>query len=146
MSKPAGRVKANTSTRAKSQGKRAAWAWQKVEDVQKNDRDYLTEVRKLPARLLTNGLGQTMAFLYAKAKGNEKGDAAKQRLYAQLAERVRAFKPATSNDDPMRIIVGLDPVEYRVLSRELLETAEWLKRFAEGHIDAKAEPPAEVVG
>lgn len=134
------RPREDEGRRAESQAERAKWAWGKVSAVPADEEEYLREVRKLPARLLTSGLGQTMAYLHAKAKGGRgkadgKGSEGKgiTRLYVQLTERVRA------RDDgrhAMEIIVNLDAREYRRLGREVLETAQWLKRFAEGHIVA----------
>ncbi len=127
------------SARAKSQADRARWAWEAVSNVDVDDGDYLTQARKLPARLLTSGLGQTMAFLHAKAKGqvidDPKSGRDVEKLYSQLARLIRG----ESKDDrtAMDIIVALDPIEYRVLGREVLATAEWIKRFAEGRIKSK---------
>lgn len=129
--------------RAQSQADRARWAWQEVAKVGKDDQEYRSETRKLPARLLTSGLGQTMAFLHAKAKGKAelrlKDDSSKGlgRLYSQLGRRIRDLHG--KEREPMDVIVSLDAREYRVLGRELLETAEWLKRFADGHIEPKAK-------
>lgn len=139
MSRPSNKP----SARAQSQADRARWAWDTMENVDEADEEYLTEARKLPARLLTSGLGQTMAYLHAKAKGQELDDTKKGpptgvvRLYSQLARRVRAV----SKEDRvvMDIIVRLDARAYRVLGREMLATAEWIKRFAEGRVDSTAK-------
>lgn len=123
------------SNRATSQTDRARWAWEQVVAAGEQNDDYLREVRKLPARLLTSGLGQTMAFLHAKSKGGQGKGAANglSLLYRQLGERVRTQYPGRGKD-AMQVIVGLEAHEYRLLSRELLECAQWLKRLAEGYI------------
>lgn len=131
------------SKRAQSQADRARWAWHEVCQVAEEDDDYRSEALKLPARLLTSGLGQTMAFLHAKAKGQAtrslRDDSSKGtvRLYAQLTRRLRDLQ--RSDQEPMEIVVNLGAREYRLLSREMLETAEWIKRFTEGRIKSKAK-------
>lgn len=138
------------STRAQSQASRASWAWSEVSAVDDDDDEYRTEALKLPARLLTSGLGQTMAFLHAKAGGQFEADPStdkskgSKRLYAQLARRVQGLPLPNKARIPMETIVNLGVVEYRVLGREMLATAEWIKRFTEGHVVSKgkrAKPP-----
>jgi CRISPR type III-B/RAMP module-associated protein Cmr5 len=130
--------------RSQSQANRAQWAWSEVSAVKPDDDEYRTEALKLPARLLTSGLGQTMAFLHARAKGQFKEELTEDdpsrgaaRLYSQLARRVQAV--CGKKEPPMEIIVKLGVVEYRVLGREMLETAEWIKRFAEGQVVSKGK-------
>ena len=49
---------------------RAAHAWKVVQDVKKEEKSVQTEFKiqskKLPARIVTSGLGQSLAFLEAK--------------------------------------------------------------------------------
>lgn len=128
------------SLRAMTQQQRAKWAWDAVAEVSANDEVYLREARKLPARLLTSGMGQTMAYLHAKSH-DEEGKSSNNGiglLYNQLGERLRTLplvqrrlKPAPKST-AMELIVRLEPSDYRTLSRELLASAEWIKRFAEG--------------
>lgn len=138
------------STRARSQADRARWAWTEVREVLENDDEYRTEALKLPARLLTSGLGQTMAYLHAKAKGRAEGHLKKDstkgiaRLYSQLARRVGDLHG--EDREPMDIIVNLDAGEYRVLGREMLETAEWIKRFTEGRIEPRTKKAKKTRG
>ena len=133
-----------TSTVAStSQSQRAKWAWDEVARVLDGDDEYLTEARKLPARLLSSGLGQTLAYLYAKGKpkdGEKVQGKGTTRLFTQLAGRIRELeREPTKGRSAMDIIVGLDPIRYRFLSRELLECAEWIKRFADGRLGSKDE-------
>lgn len=120
--------------RAQHQQARAKWAWDAVSAVLPTDDTYIREATKLPARLLTSGLGQTMAYLHAKAgEDRYRGIGL---LYAQLGERLQASLPGTRKPTAprvaMEIIVDLGIQDYRLLSREMLASAEWLKRFAEG--------------
>lgn len=124
---------------------RAAWAWDRVSSLKKDEQgqQYATHARKLPARLLTCGLGQTMAFLFAKSEGDKKkGGAAK--LLEHLGERILKTLDRPVTNDPSKImtaIVGMDPEPYRQCTHELLAASEWLKRFAEGFFGKEDEVP-----
>lgn len=137
------RLTDDRSLRARSQADRARWAWQEVSKVVKDDGDYRSEALKLPARLLTSGLGQTLAYLYAKAGGTwtealeDDHSTGAARLYSQLARRIGDIHG--KDRTPMDIIVNLEMRDYRVLGREMLETAEWLKRFTEGRIESRVK-------
>lgn len=110
---------------------RAAWNW--VEAATKENKKfrdrYATLARKLPGYVQVSGLGQTMAFLYAK--GDKPGAEQTMRdqiggyLQKQLDRRDRGV---------MNMIVELDPDTYRRATRELMQVLDWLKRFAEGRL------------
>ncbi len=118
---------------------RAQWAWRAVSAIWdehqqgKLAKEYATQVRKLPARIQTNGLGQSLAFLYSKTK---KEPTAHESLLRQLDERINLVLSRSytrrRRDDIMTTLVQLTPDEYRRCTHELLKTAEWLKRFVEG--------------
>lgn len=117
---------------------RARWAWHKVSEIGPRSpiaAEYATHVRKLPARLQINGLGQAMAFLFAKGGKSENGA---QRLLLHLGERIGTVLERTIPARPKEImdaIVALTPDQYRRCTHELLTTSEWLKRFADGLFD-----------
>ncbi len=117
--------------------RRVKWAWDSVDAACERKRaEYLTEARKLPARLLGSGLGQTMAYLYSKTKReDESRSVGRSLLFHHLRRRV-ADTLGRSEDslDCMAAIVGLSATEYRRLSREMLASSEWLKRFADGRL------------
>lgn len=56
---------------------RALFAWERVNSVCKdhpNDaKDVAMNIRKMPTMVLTNGLGQTLAFLLQKDEGRRSG-------------------------------------------------------------------------
>lgn len=108
---------------------KTAWAWvSAVEDSLFKDR-YATLARKLPSYLQVSGLGQTMAFLYAKS--NNPG--AERTLCEQLGGYLLR-KLGRGDKDVMELIVKLDPGDYRRATQELMQVADWLKRFAEGRL------------
>jgi CRISPR type III-B/RAMP module-associated protein Cmr5 len=123
---------------------RAAFALDKVEAVK--DREdkakYKTQLLKLPARLHSNGLGQTVAF-YLSA-GSDKPE-------AKICEWLEKWlnRPGGTYESG-RLIDNLTgrgvPDEeaeskYREASVEARALAVWLKRFAEAFIAGEAEEP-----
>ncbi len=132
---------ASTNTRT-FHSERAKWAWEKVSGVAALKGaiglQYATHVRKLPARLQINGLGQALAFLFAKSKpGKDKIETGAARLLVHLGERLAMTlepKPHDLRDSRaiMEAIVKMSPDQYRRSTHELMTTAEWLKRFADG--------------
>ncbi len=126
---------------------RAQWAWEKVSAVNEEggslSKNYAIHVRKLPVRIKINGLGQALAFLYSKAKNDDKSCAG--RLLLDLGERITLL---LGNRQPserdrlkalMRQLVDMSPDEYRRSTHELMTTSEWMKRFVDGLFDKEAD-------
>lgn len=138
-----------------SEQERAGWAWDRVDEVarlsnaEKLQTRYGTLARKLPSYLQVNGVGQTLAFLFAKGKGEgsradedrrgraqTKGDGV---LLRHLRDRVLRTITGGGNisgdpRDVMAVVLALDPDQHRLVGAELAATATWLKRFAEGRL------------
>jgi CRISPR-associated protein Cmr5 len=92
---------------------------------------YGSTVRKLPSYILTNGLGQTLAFLKAKGKG-EPGDE-HEILYQHLAEWLK--RQLNINGDLLGWLVSeATSQQYRLATMEALALLQWLKRFAEAEL------------
>jgi CRISPR-associated protein Cmr5 len=128
---------------------RAAFALARVESLlghsPKDQAKYKTQLLKLPARLHTNGLGQTVAFyLSAGASSPEatictwlEGWLRQAKVYPKDARLIdcitgTAFegKKASGEDKP-------DPLDrYRQAAAEARALTTWLKRFAEAFIQA----------
>ncbi len=110
---------------------RAAFALECVRKVKREAfaSKYRQLVRGLPAMILTNGLGQTLAFL--KAKGGEKSNehqTAYTHLSAWAREQLR-FGP-----DLLEQITRMDVSQYRLAQTETLAVLGWLKRFADAEL------------
>jgi CRISPR-associated protein Cmr5 len=123
---------------------RAQRAWACVQEVtskpQEFKKKYGSLARKVPMLVLTNGLGQTLAFLKAKGK-NDPADEHTV-LFRHLSKWVLdQVAPGTSsgNDDLLQWVLRNDSAAYRRATTEALAFLNWLKRFAE------AELPAEEV-
>lgn len=120
--------------------RRAAFALDKVSGVGKEQHPkFRTQLVKLPARLHTNGLGQTAAYLRA-----QKEDTAERHLFAWLESWLTRKDGGTySEGSPLLdAITGrgaavpaaeVEPL-YRHASVEARALAVWLKRFAEAFL------------
>ncbi len=91
---------------------------------------YGSLVRKMPSYILTNGLGQTLAFL--KAKGRNEPDSEHEILYCHLSKWLR--ERLGINGDVLHWITVTDSHQYRRATMEALAFLQWLKRFAEAEL------------
>lgn len=109
---------------------RAAYALTCIRAVQPSGQgaSYLPTVRGLPAMVLTNGLGQTLAFLKAKNKRD---------LYRHLDRWVG--KQLGLPGDLLEAVTQMDVATYRLAQVEALALLGWLKRFAEAELEAQEE-------
>ncbi len=122
--------------------KRAQKAWEQVGEVAseggKLGENYRSLVRKTPAMIKTNGLGQTLAFLLSKSKEGESG--AEGKLYKHLGdwllggESPLPLSGSGTGSSLMEKVVSLDSALYRQATREALAYLGWLKRFAEARL------------
>jgi CRISPR-associated protein Cmr5 len=108
---------------------RAAHAWEVVQQAKqlpdKEKKEFGTQARKLPTRILASGLGPALAFLEAKkyAPG----------LVSGLADWVHRQRPARSPDNSRLVvrIIHEDADFLRYATTECLAYLQWLVRFAE---------------
>jgi CRISPR-associated protein Cmr5 len=116
---------------------RAGAAWGDVSSVkgQGYETKYSSLTKKFPALVLTNGLGQALAFLRAKGKDEHKV------LYRHISVWVSGRIYNGTNDDKLleRLIGGVrgascDSNTYRHATTEALAFISWLKRFAEAEL------------
>lgn len=108
---------------------KTAWGWVSAAEKSHFKERYATLARKLPSYLQVSGLGQTMAFLYAKSKDV----GAEQMLCKQLSIYLQTRFGGTEVD-VMAMIIKLEPDVYRRATQELMQVTDWLKRFAEGRL------------
>ena len=113
--------------------KRAKKAWEIVQSVKSNDKikkDFGAQARKLPIRILSSGLGPSLAFLNAKKYAPE--------LVRVLNEWIEERPWATSQIETSRqdaslmerIIQG-DSEFLSMATDESLALLQWIVRFAE---------------
>lgn len=119
------------ANRQTTEQERAKSAWSNIERVPTSiQKEYGSLARGLPALIQTNGLGQALAFLCAKGKG----EPAKQHsvIYKHLSEWV--CSRMLQEEPPSNLlewIINQDSGMYRRATREALAYALWLRRFAE---------------
>lgn len=112
------------------QQQRAAHAWEQVEKIAQNDKEYGSLVRGLPAMIQHDGLASTLAFL--KAKDKDKRNTHHWRAYAQLSDWVKSqISFETNSADLLDCLIKNDSTTYRHATTEALAYLSWLKRFAE---------------
>lgn len=111
-------------------------------DPGKPDGKFRTQLVKLPARLHTNGLGQTAAYLRAQKEGSAERD-----LFAWLESWLTRKDSGTYAEGTCLLdaitgragVISAAEVEplYRRASVEARALAVWLKRFAEAFLRAE---------
>jgi CRISPR-associated protein Cmr5 len=122
------------SRRQTVEQQRAQFALGRVQDVkgrQQIARAYRQEVMGLPAMILVNGLGQTLAFLKAKCEGSRKQNE-HEAVYRHLNDWVRTQLGLAG--DLLEEVTRMDAGQYRLARAEALAVLGWLKRFAESEI------------
>lgn len=123
---------------------RARFAWAKVASVKRQsfEGEYESWAQKLPVLILTNGLGQTLAFLKSKANGEGKPAKAQSELFEHLTDWLkdtRTIPWESTEPDLLERIVNSSSDTYRVATSEALAFLTWLKRFAEGYLEKKKD-------
>jgi CRISPR-associated protein Cmr5 len=110
--------------------RRAAHAWDVVSKVNaakddKAKKEFGTQAKKLPTRILASGLGQALAFLLAKDYAPD--------LQNALTDWMKARRPIPDGSDSrllVRVIHG-DADFQRYATAECLAYLQWLVRFAD---------------
>jgi CRISPR-associated protein Cmr5 len=105
--------------------RRAAHAWQVANDLKGDKKQFGTQVKKLPTRIMAAGLGQALAFLEAKKYAPE----LQQALANWIHER-RPVKDGETKRLVVRVIQG-DADFLRFATAESLAYLAWLVRFAD---------------
>jgi CRISPR-associated protein Cmr5 len=121
---------------------RAARAWQCIEEVKRQDNEakkkYSTQARKFPSLIQVNGLGQALAFVYSKAKFQERNRGAEARanglLFNQVSNWVKGELKVSGDENLLRLVVGQKSDFYRRATTEAIAFLNWLKRFAEAEL------------
>ncbi|HEY1353986.1 MAG TPA: type III-B CRISPR module-associated protein Cmr5 [Ktedonobacteraceae bacterium] len=131
-------------------------AWRQVRTVKETsvEKEYRALARGLNAMIQINGLGQTLGFFYAKAKGDPQDVHA--RLLGHLTDWMRGedqqHRPHFSatnraillSDGLLAWITDQDTssADYRRATTECLAFGVWLSRFAEAELDPRTAKSA----
>lgn len=109
--------------------KRASKAWDFVNEVNQKDKEtkkkYRSLALKTPVLVLTNGLGQTLAFFKSKGKGEH------ELLYGHLSDWLAGESKIYGTGELVQKVISGNSARYRQATTETLAFLSWLKRFAE---------------
>ena len=134
---------------------RAAWqlASETRETLGKNKfSDYRSLAKKFPAMINNNGLGQSLAFLFAKKKNNRDPHGALLEHLGQWLTRSRYnrdFPPPYSSEyqaggvELMKCVMENNSASYIHATREALAFLDYLRSFADGLVDETASAGKE---
>ncbi|MBL8152083.1 MAG: type III-B CRISPR module-associated protein Cmr5 [Blastocatellia bacterium] len=113
--------------------KRAKAAWDDITSIKDKgfDSEYSATAKNFPMMVLTNGLGQALAFLRAKNKDEHKS------FYKHISCWVTQEIFDKSDEKLLEYLLECDSHIYRRSTTEALAFAVWLKRFAEAELDEK---------
>lgn len=111
------------------QQQRASYALECLtKDSSEVDKELATFIVGMPNMILSNGIGQTMAFLLAKKK--DKMGKVFDILKKWLQNEMPVFKDATDNLSFLKKFNSISQSEYLKAQQECLRLVEWLKRYA----------------
>jgi CRISPR-associated protein Cmr5 len=116
--------------------KRAAHALSKIKEMEERGaKFYVSYVSALPAIIVANGLGQALAMLLAKSKGNQGSE--HYQLYAHVASwlsvQVKELKGDGVDDVITKLMSGNQGV-YVKAQGEAMSYLNWLKQFARAYL------------
>lgn len=110
---------------------RARKAWNFVSEVKGKDyqEDYRACVRRAPTLILSNGLGNTLAFWKAK------GDDAYIKLYEHINNWFKERHP--KGEDILTWVISEKTSSLEVFkeTKEVILLLNWMKRFAEAELE-----------
>lgn len=109
---------------------RAKFCLEQLENISCNREDFKSFSAGLPAMILQNGFGQTLAFLVAK--GKDKHLAGFTIITAWLVNQnlISAGLPK----DTLTQVSTMEQRNYLYAQRETLAMLEWLKRYANAEL------------
>jgi CRISPR-associated protein Cmr5 len=138
------------SKRQNKEQERARYAWDCVDKASRKSEDfrkrYGTLARNMAALIQVNGLGQTLAFVYSKAKLAEKPDKrsdkdhANEQIFYDLSKWVKkSLVKEEQKEDLLQIITRESSAFYQRATVEAMGLIIWLRRFAEGVLPTEEE-------
>ena len=84
---------------------------------------------KSPTLIITNGLGQTLAFLKSKGKNDESKP--EEKLYRNIESWLDKRVQWTARGELMEKVISLPNDKFRYATAETLSFLSWMKRFAD---------------
>ncbi len=106
-------------------------------DKSSNKKEFESYVNKLPAYILTNGLGNTLAYLAGKTEQSWKEviDAIFNWLnnqYSGFQDKMQNLEGKTNGEKLLNLIKDekMDDAQMRAFTAEILAYVNWLRKFA----------------
>ena len=120
--------------------KRAIRAWELVNSIP-DDRieKYSSLAKSAPVMILTNGLGQTLAYMISKSKEGNEYSTLFEHLDSWLSSNVVWSGNTSGKGKLMERVIAEDSQGYRMATEEALAFLAWIKRFAGGAKESKEE-------
>lgn len=119
---------------------RAKKAWELVNTVPTGAAEkYKSLVKSAPVMILTNGLGQTLAFILSKVKGQNEYLMLYSHLQQWLGGNIPWSQNSKNHDNLIERIMYENSQINRMATEEALSFLSWVKRFASARIPDKAE-------
>jgi len=125
---------------------RAEFAYEKVKEVLSQDKkiqkEYRSYVKRLPQMILSNGLGQTIAFVFSKKAKKDQFNAYNF-VYNHISQYLESENTTRIKKDKSKPleewVISLNSLSYRYATEEVLAFLNWLRRFADGMIETDEE-------
>ena len=118
---------------------RAKFAYEKVKSVKGKgfEEEYARYVKSAPVLILTNGLGNTLAFYKSKSKKESKEAEAYSELYEHISEWLenRGFLKG----DVLEWIINTDSLNVFYATQEVLALLNWMTKFAKAELKEAEE-------
>ncbi|MGG7163505.1 type III-B CRISPR module-associated protein Cmr5 [Clostridium ihumii] len=121
----------------------ANFAMSCVEEA-KEDKDYKSLVKKMPTLIQKNGFIATLVFNLSKVnkmhhkkvliniiEWNEQNC----KINKFLSKNIISDKDKEMIKEYIEWVTNLEPVQYRLITKEMMNLFGWIKRFADGMID-----------
>jgi len=138
---------------------RAEYAFNVINKIRTEKKEVQQEfsslVKKMPYYILANGLGNTLAFLFAKGKEHHlmvadiiadwillKFDLFKDSSFNKGDEYWYLNKNSVKEKEReilQKLVLDVESSKYILITNEVLLLFQWLKRFAEGLLEDKSK-------
>lgn len=126
----------------------AQFALNSVKDVkdEENAKKYKTLVKKMPVLIQKNGLVGTLVFNLSKIEKEKQHELVLNQIKEWcminfklefIREKLEVNKEKEDNTDFILKITELSPLEYRLVTKEMMILFSWIKRFADGMIEGE---------
>ncbi|MGI6558007.1 MAG: type III-B CRISPR module-associated protein Cmr5 [Limnochordia bacterium] len=121
---------------------RASFAWKWIASVREGNKDaakIAMHLQRLPAMVLTNGLGQTLAFLLQKSDNKASPEYDVYDVLAKWIVDERKLYEGTRDQLMQRLITG-DRFLYQQAQEEICALLVWLKKLAAAYLEKPSLP------